>query len=605
VLVEKMSKIRVLDENTINQMAAGEVIENPSSIVKELLDNSLDSCATEIIVEIIGGGRQLIKVVDNGCGMSQDDALLSLERHATSKISSINDLSEISSKGFRGEAIPSIASISKLTLLTNENESGEGTLLIVNGGQQLQCQPVACSKGTTFEVKSLFFNVPVRKKFQRAVGYDNQQVCKVFNEIALAHPEVYFKLISDHRQVYSYPSSNSGDSMDDFSARIHDVLGGEFLSQTFSVQYEEEHLSLKGFFGLPSFTRPNRTGQYFLLNKRPIYSQSLSKSVLKAYGTHLTPRRFPVFVSYWDVSPECIDINVHPQKREVRFRRLNQWEDGVIGAIQAGLIQQGVTPPVLDFNFPDLPTFPSERRYDSSVSENNSKNFSLYDPLRSGVEYSAFSKIEDPTFFSSEESRVELKIIGMNDEYLFIDPLSVNADFWNALEVVYEGGILIVNKNAVQERVIFDHIMGHLKNEPSEIQHLLIPHPLETTLDETLLLREHLSELSKIGIEIKEDTDEKFFIHSHPASIFLEEVKKIIVESLVEELVDASFSENLAIIAGKKVSRLRKGEITYEQAQLLIKTWLKSDDWIYSPQGKSTTCYLNKSAITHLFNKEN
>ena len=222
------SKIRVLDEHTINKMAAGEVIESPASVVKELVENSLDAQATDICVEIKSGGRQLIRVTDNGCGMNPDDALLCLERHATSKIKEVEDIQSIFTMGFRGEAIPSIASISKFILLTCAQE-GKGTLLIVEGGKIIQCGEAVRSQGTTIEVKSLFFNVPVRKKFQKSPAYDANEILKIITILSLGHPHVKFQMIDNEKSVLQTGMPIETDFKEQMKDRIATVLGAEFI----------------------------------------------------------------------------------------------------------------------------------------------------------------------------------------------------------------------------------------------------------------------------------------------------------------------------------------------------------------------------------------
>ena len=298
-----VSKIRVLSENSINKIAAGEVIENPASVVKELVENSLDAGATDICVEIKGGGRQLIRVTDNGSGMSADDALLCLERHATSKIRDVQDIHQITSLGFRGEAIPSIASISKFMLLTCLHEkSEEGTLVIVEGGNILKCAPAACSPGTTIEVKSLFFNVPVRKKFQKSPAYDTTEILKMLSLLALGHPDIKFQLISNQEILLNAPAPLSTSFDDQLGERINAVLGSEFFQGTCHAQGSKGDLELQGYIGLPACTRHNRTGQFLFINKRAVFSPLISYAVREGYGPSLSTNRHPLFVLHLNLS---------------------------------------------------------------------------------------------------------------------------------------------------------------------------------------------------------------------------------------------------------------------------------------------------------------
>jgi DNA mismatch repair protein MutL len=300
------STIRLLDEQTINKIAAGEVIENPSSVVKELVDNALDASATEITVEIRGGGRQLIRVTDNGSGMTQDDALLSLERHATSKLKDIEDIHHLDTFGFRGEAIPSIASISKFSILTCEEGKDLGTFIIVEGGKILTCREAPCQKGTQIEISNLFFNVPVRKKFQRSPTFDATEIQKVLTHIALANQQVKFRYLNNGSLVFSANEEE----------RLAALLGEDFSTNVTPIDEKKGPYHLKGFIGYPTFDRPNRQSQYLFVNKRPVNSNLVSYSVKEGYGTTLTHGRHPVFCLYLEMEKELVDINVHPQKKE-------------------------------------------------------------------------------------------------------------------------------------------------------------------------------------------------------------------------------------------------------------------------------------------------
>ena len=349
------SKIRVLPEDVINKIAAGEVIENPASVVKELVDNSIDAGADEIVVEISSGGRQLIRISDNGCGMIADDALLCLERHGTSKIRDIDDLFSLSTMGFRGEAVPSIASISKFTLMTCPKAEGdqpqmrEGTMVIVEGGKILKACPAVRDPGTTIEVKSLFYNVPVRRKFQKSPAYDTGEILKIVSLLALANPSVKFQLISDQKMLLSTSLAKGKPFQEMFNERIISVLGADYLDDSLAVFNEKGEYRLEGVIGKPSHTRPNRTGQHLFLNQRPIWSTMISHAVREGYGTMLPTQRFPVFALHLTMPGDLVDVNVHPQKREVRLRHEQEIKQMVIGAVSQALRTCFAEPPAESF----------------------------------------------------------------------------------------------------------------------------------------------------------------------------------------------------------------------------------------------------------------
>lgn len=339
------SKIRVLTEHTINKIAAGEVIENPASVIKELVENSIDAGSTTICVEIQNGGRQLVRITDDGCGMSHDDALLSLERHATSKIKEVDDIQEITTMGFRGEAIPSIASISKFTLLTcprtDDGVEATGTLVCVDGGRIVSCAGAARSPGTTIEVKSLFFNVPVRRKFQKSPAYDIHEIQKMLSLLALGYPNVQFELISDQKTLLKTLPPLEGISFSErLRKRIEEVLGKVVSSPLLPVSFEQPPFGIHGFIAPPSVHKPNRTGQYLFINHRAVFSPLVSTAVKEGYGTMLPAQRFPFFVLHLSLPGTLVDVNVHPQKKEVRLRQESHLKEIIIRAIQSTFLQE-------------------------------------------------------------------------------------------------------------------------------------------------------------------------------------------------------------------------------------------------------------------------
>ncbi len=315
---QTLSSIQVLPEQVINQIAAGEVVENSASVVKELVENSIDAGASFISVEIRGGGRQLIRIVDDGKGMTPDEAELALERHATSKIRDVKDLMKLGSMGFRGEALPSIASVSQFSLHTSTAE-GPATHLLVSGGKLLSKSESVRTAGTAIEVKSLFFNVPARLKFLKSPAQDGAEVYKTLVDLALSHPEIGFELIQDGKRVFKLnpPKGNFEGAL---KVRAADLIGKSFTEDLIAVSNKEKGVKVEGFIGKPSATRPNRLGTYLLVNRRAVRSPLVLKAVREGYGTLIPPQRYPTFVLHLTLPPDQVDVNVHPQKREVRFR---------------------------------------------------------------------------------------------------------------------------------------------------------------------------------------------------------------------------------------------------------------------------------------------
>ncbi len=421
-------KINKLSESVINQIAAGEVVENPASIVKELIENSLDAGAKRISVEIVGGGQQLIRVEDDGLGMSPEDALLSLERHATSKIQSVCDLQSLATMGFRGEALAAISSVSHFEIKTSD---GTGTKVVAAGGAITSVEPCARNRGTTIEVRSLFYNVPARKKFQKSPSANAAGVSKVIETIALAHPEITFSL---NGNMYSAT---------DQKKRIEEILGlheheikGEFIS---------------GFAAAPSKASATRTGQYVYINRRPIFSPLIAKAVKEAYGTRIKEHDYPRFVLFLEISPDAVDVNVHPQKKEVRFRD----EGAVFRQVQRAVIE----------------TFTPQTVFSEPLSFTMPPAFS-------------FAETFQPAEFRDEERKLD---------FIFPDkPLAVLGRYL----LVEKEGLVLIDLKAVHARILFESM-----KRDAQLPGQALIWPLEIKLESGE--EEKALALKEIGIECR------------------------------------------------------------------------------------------------------
>ncbi len=339
------SKIALLSDDAINQIAAGEVVENPASVIKELLDNAIDAGAQNISIEIQAGGHQSIFIEDDGCGMSRDDVQLSLLRHATSKIRKVEDLDQLETMGFRGEALAAIASVSKLEIRTSDGV--EATHLVAEGGEIQLLESCARNRGTTIEVRSLFFNAPARRKFQKSTQASSSAVVRIVQSLALSHPEIAFSLRSQQQSLLQVNPSG-------YQERIEAVFGSDFSQGTW---FEEGRLS--GMLGSPADARATRTGQQFFLNRRPIFSPLLSRALRDGYGTRLATGSHPSAVIFLEMDPGEFDVNVHPQKREVRFHGESRLFTEVLKRVQSVFVPQQHSEPVEPFAFsePPLPPF--------------------------------------------------------------------------------------------------------------------------------------------------------------------------------------------------------------------------------------------------------
>ena len=372
-----MNRIKLLSEQVANQIAAGEVVERPASVVKELVENSLDADAKKITVEIGAGGRSLIRVTDDGFGMSRDDALLCLERHATSKIQRAEDLASIATMGFRGEALPSIASVSRFTLTTRERESDspEGTQIIINGGKIAEVKAAGSAPGTSIEVRQLFFNLPARRKFLRTEETEAAHIQHYLTLAALAFPEVAFTFVKDGRNVWQLPAVKSGvatsSRIEALRERLRALLGDEkLLSVNFSasldenIRPEEAEISFEtalpekseirnpkseiriwGLIGSPGVSRATRESQFVFVNRRPVENRGVNYALIEGYHNSLMKGRYPVCCLFLEIDPAAVDVNIHPAKREVKFHREFEIRKFVAQAVRETLLAFHTEPP--------------------------------------------------------------------------------------------------------------------------------------------------------------------------------------------------------------------------------------------------------------------
>jgi DNA mismatch repair protein MutL len=643
-----LSRIRVLNDQTINKIAAGEVIENPASVVKELVENSLDAGATSICVEIQGGGRQLIRLSDDGCGMSHDDALLCLERHATSKICEVEDIQDLLTMGFRGEAIPSIAAISKLTLLTCPRLEGEkkeeGTLILVEGGRIISCSSAARSPGTTIEVKSLFFNVPVRRKFQKSPAFDSQEILKMLGLLALAYPAVQFELISDQKSLLKTPLSPQPLSFHDLlGKRLESVLGKEHASALLPLKFQKSSFELEGFIGSPTSHKPNRTGQHLFINQRLVVSPLIAAAVREGYGTMLPNHRYPLFVLHLRMPGSLLDVNVHPQKKEVRLRQEHQLKEIIIEAIQTALRREQKQPHTLTHE-EVVPIPPFWAPYASLLSPNSSfsptveeqweyqpvppKNpFPALDPasatfnqLSSDSEHSAYSLCDNliapspkpippltPSLLDSHTKPSIPPILATLLGYCILDPFHLNEKLFGHSIHKRQGGLALLDQRAAYARIHYEQLLK--RSAMKETQPLLIPLTLQLTTSESEAIREHLLLLNQMGFGLREFGEQTFVLDAFPHFLKQDQLQTCL-HLLTQDLVEMQTSRRLQMqkeeqlaLAACRASLPTTKQLTIEEAQGLVQQLVACELSTQCPMGKPICLYLAPEDIAKWFQK--
>jgi DNA mismatch repair protein MutL len=596
------SKIRVLDGQTINQIAAGEVIENPASVVKELVENSLDAGSTDICVEIKTGGRQLIRITDNGCGMNKDDALLCLERHATSKIREVHDIHSIDTMGFRGEAVPSIASISKFTLITSSSEANAGTMVIVDGGKVCQCCPVVRDRGTTIEVKSLFFNVPVRKKFQRSPQYDANEVLKMLSSLAMGYPEIKIQLISDQKTVLStaLPAKESA-FREKLNLRLQDVLGIEFTTSSTYIEAEKNPFRLEGFVGTPSYTRQNRTGQYLFINRRAVFSPLVSFAVREGFGTALMSNRHPVFALHLTIPGNMVDVNVHPQKKEVRLRNESELKEMIMEAVRNAMQQsrQEDLPAIFSSSSVEFPVIEKADSFFQKAAEWIPPEISFPSSL---VEISKESTPPQPMRRMQKEEIAPPQLLPVPA----IPSIKVLATIKNYI-VVDKEGLCLIDQKAAHSRIIFEELKQSQKS--LAIQTLLIPYTFETTPSEAGAVLDNLDALNRIGLSIRQAGPIAFLVDALPQAFGNTDLQVFINEIVhaMNEFQDHAFfqkeQEKRIAVAASKASISQRHRLTVEEAQKLVDRLMRCQTPFQCPLGKPTMMQMSFEEIAKRFQK--
>lgn len=611
------SKIRVLSDDAINKIAAGEVIENPASVVKELVENSLDAGATEICIEIKGGGRQLIRISDNGCGMTADDAILCLERHATSKIRSAEDLESLLTMGFRGEALPSIAAVSKFTLLTclrDESKTREGTMVIVEGGKIHACSKAARSPGTTIEVKSLFYNVPARRKFQKSPSSDSQEVLKAVTLLSLGHPHIHFEMISDQKSVLKTTINQQ------LGARIETVLGKSFFQNSLPLSFSREPYQLTGYIGLPSQHRPNKTGQTLFLNNRTVVSPFISFAVKEGYGTTLPPNRYPVFVLHLSLPCDLVDVNVHPQKKEVRLRQEQHLKASLIQAVQEALQQHHFDEQPVSFLLPIISSGIDISIEEPAVSSVAARNDSFVNPLvtrfsptPSNPSRPLRPPAESPTLFEAPAipaRRTTPRILTTLASFILVDPNTLSHVHFPALASIQHGGLCLVDQKAAHARIHYERLLSQLRQpggRATAVQSLLLPLTIEVSPQEAALLEEHLEAFNKMGFGIHRCGPTTFMVDAIPELMRKEDLQSTLI-AIAHDLCDLHDGDHLQrerekrlALAACRASMPPDRLLTHEEAQKLMEQLIDCESPQQCPFGKPTLVHLSSEELTKQF----
>jgi DNA mismatch repair protein MutL len=611
-----MGRIHLLDPQTIEQIRAGEVIERPASVVKELVENAIDAGARTIRVHIAGGGISEIVVQDDGEGMSPEDAQLAVHRHATSKLSSSAELFALSTLGFRGEGLASIAAISHLELLTREPGAVAGVRIKMSGGNPAEAVPAAAPPGTTVTVRQIFFNTPPRRAFLKSPTAEGNHIEEVLIGLALSRPEIRFLFTWDQRTVFDALPQ------DTLKGRVSAVLGRDWAEGLIPLADVNEALAdggigLSGLVGPPDRHRNTRTGQYFFVNKRFVKSQPLSFALSRGYGELLPAGRFPLGVIFLSVPPHAVDVNVHPTKREVKFQDeravLHVLVHGVRQALdQANLFKTMSLPsstlasPVLetDIPIPDPADFPLRPRRDPTRLESALQLVPkppLPPPLASATAPAAVvpvaaAALSQPVLWQRPD-RTEFRIVGQSHELFVL--------------VEVEGELWIIDQHAAHERVIYEQVLTTLYNKQGESQPLLLPLTFDLQATARAALEELQEYLTTLGFDIRPFGGNTFQVQATPPYFRPADTPDLIVElaqaraeSRSDNSIEARF-EDLAARVACKVKAVKAGQtLTPEAMKALMTSLLACRSPFVCPHGRPTMVRLPVQQLAAQFDRK-
>jgi DNA mismatch repair protein MutL len=633
-----MNRIKLLPEQVANQIAAGEVIERPASVVKELVENSLDAGAKKILVEIQAGGRSLVRVSDDGIGMSRDDALLCLERHATSKIRRAEDLAEIGTMGFRGEAMPSIASVSKFSLMTRErdDESPEGTQVIVTGGTISEVKAAGTAPGTSVEVRQLFYNLPARRKFLRTEETEASHIQHYLTLAALSFPDVAFTFQKDGRLIWQLPGVKSEPALSSRIAalreRLRALLGDEKLvAVNFSTSLEEDFVPEQadvfetasaegatpeprrsafhvwGLIGSPGVSRATRESQFVFVNRRPVENRGVNYALIEGCHTTLMKGRFPVCCLFLEIDPAAVDVNVHPAKREVKFHREFEVRKYVTQAVREALLafhsqaekrpasqppapmaQQLAMDPLPEASStpepiaPPLPDFP--------LPPKDTPQPATQAPLAMGFSRTVTATLATPVPAASRPSEPVMPAPALPAAAapLLNVPLRLMGVI-GRLYVVLESdrGLVLLDQHAAHERILFEQMLNRLEqNEFAPTQKLLLPETIELSPRDAHFMREQLVPLTRLGVGLSEFGERTFLLDALPAFVKVSDTRRFVLD-LVDELK----------AAGREVNLARLGEHTV--AKTVCRHAVKANDPLAGPELENLVADLRRCAMPY------
>lgn len=584
-----MSKIQIMDENLANKIAAGEVVERCMNVVKELVENSIDAKSDNIKIELVDSGVKKIVVTDNGVGMDKDDAILAFSRHATSKLKTLEDLFNIESLGFRGEALPSIASVSQVILKTSNETSG--TEILIDGGKIKEVNKSDLRKGTSITVSNLFYNTPVRLKYLKNLYTELAHITDYVNKMALSFPNISFTLINNDKTLLK--TDGSGNLL----KVIHSIYGLEVTKKMIEIKGENDDYLISGYISYPEVTRSTKNAITTLVNGRVIKNNELNKIICESYHTYIPEGKFPIIVINIEVDPILIDINIHPTKMDIKFSKIAELKNLIKEVISKKLEKLTLIPKVtLEEKKPSI-------SYNKIEEVNDEENSFLNDIIEE--EIPLYKPVEEVTFdFESKEDVVEYE--NKEDRIKKMYPVGLVHGTYIIAE--NEDGMFIIDQHAAAERINYEKVLDKLSNPDHKLMDLLVPIKIELSNSEYLILKENFNILETIGFKIEEFGVNTILVRAHPtwlneykAKEATEKIISIIVEN--ESFDTSKFIDKVAATVACKMSIKGNSHITKEDMEILLDNLRKTNNPFTCPHGRPTIITYSTYELEKLFKR--
>lgn len=561
------TNIRILSDEVISKIAAGEVIERPASVVKELVENSIDAQAKHIGADFENSGKKLIRISDNGCGMTEEEAKLSIKRYSTSKMSEFSDLSEIISLGFRGEALYSIASVSKLKLITRTAETNCGCELLVENNKLKYCRETGTPAGTIIEVNDLFYNTPVRKKFLKSDSSERSRILNIIEELALSHYTTGFSVTGENKKLLTLPAVKILDE------RIIDIFGNEIHNGLKYFESRIDTILFKGYISKIEYSQPNKKLQYFFINSRPVASRILSQAMYSVYRDSVPVGRHPAVILFIEIDPSNIDVNVHPTKRQVKFSDDNIIYDKVCDILRKNITSQSF--PV--FRLPETKQDLPERKQEIPVIRDNEEkyeqnNLSVGGDIAPSAEKNILSD--------------EMFVLGqVYDTYVIIQTPT---------------GLVIIDQHAANERILYEKFVNTMSQGNPVQQKMLVPETIETTPHEDTVLQNLLGTINNLGFDIEHFGPNTYIIKSYPAAIgrirqtkeFIKEFISIIIEGFDSVRTGTAEPESKIIRAACRAAVKARDKLSVQEIESLVRELKICKQPMCCPHGRPTMIHL-------------